>query len=80
MSKLFVVIELKVKFETGVYLGGINLQNLFKLLPNDDDLCVELVKKINHCKIWYRFSPCLTIFVVIPIDHHINFDNYVNDH
>ena len=30
-----------------------NLQNLFKLLPDDDDLCVDLIKKIKNCEIWF---------------------------
>ena len=30
-----------------------NLQNLFKLLPNDDDLCLDLIKKIKNCEIWF---------------------------
>ena len=30
-----------------------NLQNLFKLLPNDDDLYLEIIKKIENCKIWF---------------------------
>ena len=30
-----------------------NLQSLFKLLPNDDELCLELIKNIPNIKIWF---------------------------
>ena len=30
-----------------------NLQNLFKLLPNDDDLCVDIIKQLKDCEIWF---------------------------
>ena len=61
-----------------------NLQNLFKLLPNEDHIFTEIIKKIKNCEIWFvesRNKKGNSIFrerlTKICNENNINFDSFI---
>ena len=61
-----------------------NLQNLFKLLPNEDHIFIEIIKKIKNCEIWFvesRNKKGNSIFrerlTKICKNNNIDFDEFI---